>query len=126
MSYSKGLWGVFTGTFVNVLVLYILHATDIIHVLGGVVETQGTEASTLWYTSVNFFLFIYFVVQIFISLITIWKYGWRGIIVPITGFLGWNMVIPALLNNALSVEFTVGVILVIISAAVAIIHGRRD
>ena len=126
MSRSKGLWGVFTATFVNVLVLYILHATDIIHVLGGTVGTQGVEASTLWYSSINLFWFMFVVAQILLSVYTVWKYGWRGIVVPVTGFFGWNMVIPALLSNALSVEFIIGVILVVVSGGVAILHGRRD
>ncbi len=64
-------------------------------------------------------LLIIGIIQLIISVYAIWKYRWLGVIISITGFVGWVLVIFRLGNNWPEEALWIGIILVIISGGFA-------
>ena len=123
---QKGLWGVFVGTFIHVLVIYILDTTNIVQLLGDGVGSHGNlELSTIWLTTVYHVVFLVGIIQVSLSIIAFWRYRLSGIVVSLAGFAGWSLLIFSITDlNAMNL--VIGTILVLVAGVVAIIHGRRN
>ena len=69
-------------------------------VAGTIIETHGDETlNFVWSTLIQPVLLVIGIIQLGISLYAIWKFRWLGVIISITGFVGWVFVIFRLGNN---------------------------
>ena len=115
---------IFVWTLINVISLYIMMATGIgidpdsinEFVAGTLIETYGDETlNFIWATMIQPILLIIGIIQLLISLYAIWKFKWLGMIISVTGFIGWSLVIFRLGNNWPEEVLWIGIVLVIIS-----------
>ena len=119
---------VFLWTLINVVSLYAMITVGVgidadsikEFVAGTIIETYGDEAFNLiWSVIIQPILSVGGIIQIIISLYAIWKFRWLGIVVSLTGFIGWFLLIFNAINNWSQEVLWTGIILVLISAGIA-------
>ena len=115
---------VFLWTLLNVISLYAMITVGVgidpdaikEFVAGTIIETYGDETFNLiWSAIIQPILSIGGIIQLIISLYAIWKFRWLGVVVSLTGFIGWFLLIFKTTNNWPQEVFWAGAILVIIS-----------
>ena len=119
---------VFVWTLINVISLYAMITVGVgidpesikEFVVDNIIKTQGNETfNFIWSAIVKPILSIGGIIQLIISLYAIWKFRWLGIVVSVTGFIGWFLLIFKTTNNWPQEVFWIGAILVIISYLIA-------
>jgi len=119
---------IFVFTLLNVISLYAMTTVGIgidsnsinEFVAGTVIETYGDESlNFIWSTMIQPVLLIVGVIQLIISLYAIFKFRWLGIIISVTGFAGWILLIFRLKNGWSEETLWIGIVLVIISYGIA-------
>jgi len=115
---------IFVFTLFNVISLYAMTTVGIgidpnsinEFVAGTIIETYGDETlNFVWSNLIQPVLLIVGIIQLIISLYAIWKFKWLGMIISITGFVGWVFVIFRLGSNWPEEVLWAGIVLVIIS-----------
>ena len=125
---------IFVWTLINVISLFTLTTIgigidkDFINefVAGTIIETYGDKMlNFIWSTAIQPVLLIVGVIQLIISLYAISKFRWLGVIISVTGFIGWVLIIFRLGKNWSEVLW-IGIILVIISYVFARYSSKLD
>lgn len=119
---------VFLWTLINVISLYAMITIGVgidpnsikEFVIDTVIKTNGNETfNFIWSVIVKPILSIGGIIQLIISLYAIWKFRLLGVIVSITGFVGWVFLIFKTMNNWPQEVFWIGAILVLASYLIA-------
>lgn len=119
---------VFLWTLINVISLYAMITVGVgidpdsikEYILDTIIKTQGNNTfNFIWSAIVKPILSIGGIIQLLISLYGIWKFRWLGVVVSLTGFVGWVFLIFKTMNNWPQEVLWMGAILVIASYIIA-------
>jgi len=119
---------VFLFTLLNAIFLYAIvttgHGIDLDSirelVVGTVIETLGDETlNFLWTVIFQPILSFAGLIQLVISIYAIWKFRWLGVIVSVSGFVGWILLFFTSYYGWPQIVFWIGIVLVVVSYVIA-------
>lgn len=126
---------VFLWTLINVISLYAMITVGVgidpdsikEFFVDTIIKTNGNNTfNFIWSAIVKPILSIGGIIQLIISLYSIWKFGWLGIVVSLTGFIGWVFLIFKTTNNWPQEVFWAGAVLIVISYGFARYSSRLN